>query len=104
MTLTLLPTPSSIATSIESVTTTEADLILLHNRMGHFNHHVLSHIHSSAKGVPKIWQTHKSKTYHTCMRCKAKKAAKGHGNIINAKSVGQGISMDWVFVTINSSD
>ena len=37
------------------------------------------------------------------VRCKAKKKSKGNGNVKNAKSVRQGVSVDWGFVTINSN-
>ena len=61
-------------------------------------------MHKHAISVPKFKMTHGVKKCPTCIKSKLKKSPIRHGKIRKATQVGQGLSLDWGFVTASNNE
>ena len=79
--------------------------MLLHQRLGHLHHRGISDIHNAVDGIPKIKHHCIVDKCPTCTQTKMHKNPVGHGNLrADAKCVGMGLSLDWVFVFQKSTN
>jgi Integrase core domain. len=62
-------------------------------------------MHLSARGVPKLKQTHVTDQCETCLETKLRRSPRGHGTIASrAEAHGQILCGDWGFICQKSSD